>query len=176
MYEVERQIRRQYKWDKRFLALAEHISLWSKDPSTKVGAVIVRPDLSICSTGYNGFPQKLSDAKELYENRETKYSRVIHGEINAILFARESLIGYNIYLHPFLSCDRCTVQIIQSGITRVITPLMGVELKKKTERWADAFEIANEMYKEAGVKVDYINMDEHYVVPLWGGEIFKLGK
>lgn len=157
MYEVERLRQRQAKWDRRFLALAEHISGWSKDPSTKVGAVIVRPDLSICSTGYNGFPRKLSDAKELYADRETKYSRVIHGEINAILFAKESLVGYNIYLHPFLSCDRCTVQIIQSGITRVITPLMGVELREKTKHWAEAFEIAQNMYIEAGIKVDFID-------------------
>jgi deoxycytidylate deaminase len=34
---------------------------WSKDPSTKVGAVIVRPDLTVASIGYNGFPRGMSD-------------------------------------------------------------------------------------------------------------------
>ena len=29
------------KWDKRFLHLAKHISEWSKDPSTKVGCIVV---------------------------------------------------------------------------------------------------------------------------------------
>ena len=32
------------KWDKRFLELAKHISLWSKDPSKKVGCVVVGED------------------------------------------------------------------------------------------------------------------------------------
>lgn len=32
------------KWDQRFLELAKVVSTWSKDPSTKTGAVIVRPD------------------------------------------------------------------------------------------------------------------------------------
>ena len=44
------------KWKLRFLGLSEYIAQWSKDPSTKVGAVIVRPDKSIVSMGFNGFP------------------------------------------------------------------------------------------------------------------------
>jgi hypothetical protein len=32
------------KWDRRFLGLAAEVAGWSKDPSTQVGAVIVRPD------------------------------------------------------------------------------------------------------------------------------------
>ena len=45
------------KWDIRFLKLATHISDWSKDPSTKVGCVVVGPDREIRSTGFNGFPE-----------------------------------------------------------------------------------------------------------------------
>lgn len=29
------------KWNRRFVELAKNVSTWSKDPSTKVGAVIV---------------------------------------------------------------------------------------------------------------------------------------
>ena len=50
------------KWDFRFLELAWVISQWSKDPSTKVGAVIA--DIfthEILSTGYNGFPTATPD-------------------------------------------------------------------------------------------------------------------
>ena len=43
------------KWDVRFIELAKHISLWSKDPSTKVGCVVVGEDREIRSTGFNGF-------------------------------------------------------------------------------------------------------------------------
>ena len=44
------------KWDHRFLALAEHISHWSKDPSTKVGAVITHRSKRVVSMGFNGLP------------------------------------------------------------------------------------------------------------------------
>ena len=37
------------KWHNRFMELAEHVAQWSRDPSTKVGAVIVRPDKSVAS-------------------------------------------------------------------------------------------------------------------------------
>ena len=28
-------------WDKKYMAMAEHVAEWSKDPSTKIGAVAV---------------------------------------------------------------------------------------------------------------------------------------
>jgi len=90
----------QQKWDMRFLEMAKQISGWSKDPSTKCGAVIVRPDRTICATGYNGFPQKLKDDEEFYSNRPMKYSRIIHCEMNAILFAKEDLTGCTLYTYP----------------------------------------------------------------------------
>ncbi|HIF04044.1 MAG TPA: CMP deaminase, partial [Candidatus Poseidoniales archaeon] len=49
------------KWDRRFLALAEHIAGWSKDPSTQVGCVVVGVDREIRSTGFNGFPRGIAD-------------------------------------------------------------------------------------------------------------------
>ena len=41
------------KWDARFIELARHISTWSKDPSTKVGCVVIGEDREIRSTGFN---------------------------------------------------------------------------------------------------------------------------
>ena len=38
------------KWHKRFMEVAELVSTWSKDPSTKVGAIVVGPDREIRST------------------------------------------------------------------------------------------------------------------------------
>ena len=52
------------KWDRRFLDLAAHISTWSKDPSTKVGCVVVGEDREIRSTGFNGFPRGIEDDEE----------------------------------------------------------------------------------------------------------------
>jgi dCMP deaminase len=120
------------KWDNRFLALARHISEWSRDPSTKVGAVIVRPDKSVCSMGFNGFPKKMVDLPEYYENRDEKYSRIIHAEANALIFAREPVKGYTLYTWPLACCDRCTVQMIQAGIARFVFPKLP---EKMLDRW-----------------------------------------
>ena len=38
---------RQDRWDRRYVGLAQHVAGWSKDPSTKVGAVLVRPNNSV---------------------------------------------------------------------------------------------------------------------------------
>jgi dCMP deaminase len=138
------------KWDQRFLDLAEHVAQWSKDPSTKTGAVIVRPDKTVASLGYNGFPRGIPDRQEWLSNREEKYKRVIHCEMNAILNAREPLQGYTLYTFPFLTCGRCAVHVIQAGIKQVIAPTATGE---QLERWADSFELAMELYGEAGVDV-----------------------
>lgn len=103
-------------WNERFLALAEHIATWSKDPSTKVGAVIVDPQRRIVATGYNGPPQGVADM--LYLPRERKLMRTLHAEANAILFAKRDLTGCTIYVthHP---CAHCAAMIIQAGIVAV---------------------------------------------------------
>ena len=72
------------KWKRRFIELAKHISTWSKDPSTQVGAVIVRPDKTIASVGFNGFPRGVDDRPEKLADRPLKYQMIVHAEINAI--------------------------------------------------------------------------------------------
>jgi len=111
------------KWDRRFLELARYIAEWSKDPSTRCGAVIVRPDRTIASLGYNGFPRGTDDDPDLYANRETKYARVVHAEMNAILACAERPSGMTLYTFSRgwgPCCDRCAAHIIQAGIRRVV--------------------------------------------------------
>lgn len=136
-------------WHKYFLAMAEFVSTKSKDPSTKTGAVIVRPDWTVASTGYNGFPRDMDDSVGLYEDRQLKYSRIIHCEMNAILTARESVEGYTLYTWPFASCDRCAVHVIQAGIARVIYPPLPSHLK---DRWGDSLVKTLGYFHEAGVE------------------------
>lgn len=137
------------KWDRRFLKIAEEVSQWSKDPSTKCGAVIVRPDKTIASTGYNGFPQRCDDSEEIYADRELKYSRVVHSELNAIIFSREPLNGYTIYINrPF--CDRCAAHIIQSGINRIVYV---EDTSEFASRWKESTDRALQVCSEAGVEV-----------------------
>jgi dCMP deaminase len=136
------------KWDNRFLDLAKLIGSWSKDPSTQVGAVIVDNNNRIISVGYNGFPKGIEDNQRL-QDRETKYKIIVHGEINAILFANKSVSGCTLYTSPFEPCPRCAGLIIQSGIKRVVAP------KNNNSRWEEDFKISRELFKEAGIEVTY---------------------
>jgi dCMP deaminase len=135
-------------WDLFYLQMAELISTRSKDPSTKAGAVIVSGANHIVSLGYNGFPQRMPDDKELYENREEKYSRIIHAEMNAVLFASLPLPQYcTLYTWPFMPCDRCVVCMIQSGIKRFVAPACPPD---KAERWEEVFTKTRRYIKECG--------------------------
>lgn len=135
------------KWDRRFLELARLVSTWSKDPSTHCGAVIVRKDRTICSTGYNGFPRGMLDSSELYLDRDVKLKRIIHAETNAILTAKEDLRGCTLYTCPFLSCPRCAVMVIQAGISRCVAP---VAREGREERWD--LTTTRAFFLEAGVE------------------------
>lgn len=106
-------------FDEWALSLAIAVSQRSRDPSTKVGAVIIRTDKSICSMGYNGFPRSMVDKPEWWNTREEKYPRVIHAEMNAILQAKESVHGMSIYItHP--PCPDCAKHVAAAGITRLV--------------------------------------------------------
>jgi deoxycytidylate deaminase len=48
-------------WDSRFLEMAVLVSKWSKDPSTKVGAVIAKGKF-VVSLGFNGHPAGVADS------------------------------------------------------------------------------------------------------------------
>tara|TARA_B100000029_G_C17273587_1_gene850745 strand:- start:119 stop:559 length:441 start_codon:yes stop_codon:yes gene_type:complete len=133
-------------WDNRFLEMAELVASWSKDPSTKVGAVIVDEDRRVLSLGYNGFPLGLSDDKRL-DNREIKYKMIVHAECNALLFCSEPPVGATIYTYPFMPCPKCAGMIIQTGITRVVS------YKSNNERWSEEFALSRNMFKEAGIEL-----------------------
>jgi dCMP deaminase len=144
-------------WDRRFLELAGHIAMWSKDPSTKVGCVVVGPDREVRSTGFNGFPRGVADTIERLNDRDLKYPLVCHGEENAILHAARigvSLKGCIAYINPWPPCTRCARSIAQVGIERIIY-LDGPAIP---ERWKSDFDLSMTLLKEAGVKVDAIRL------------------
>ena len=135
------------KWDMRFLQLADLVASWSKDPSTKAGAVITAGK-RIVSMGFNGFPSGVTDSFPRLEDRDIKYKMVIHAEENAIMFASRSLEGCTLYVtHP--PCAGCAGKIIQSGITTVITNRPNADF---LSRWNDDLYLSDCMYREAGVK------------------------
>ncbi len=139
------------KWDQRFLDLAAHIAAWSKDPSTKVGCIVVGEDREIRSTGFNGFPRGISDDVERLENREIKYPLICHAEENAIMHAARvgvSLRGCVAYV-TWPPCTRCARSLIQAGVVEVVYPSSA----EVPERWQEDFDMSTGMMREAGVNV-----------------------
>ena len=137
------------KWERRFIDLALHISGWSKDPSTKVGCVVVGEDREIRSTGFNGFPRGIDDSMERLEDRELKYPLICHAEENAIMHAARigiSLKDCTAYV-TWPPCTRCARSLIQAGVVEVVYP-GDIEIP---DRWIEDFERSNSMMKEAGV-------------------------
>ena len=139
------------KWDRRFLELASHISTWSKDPSTKVGCVVVGEDREIRSTGFNGFPRGIEDDAERLEDRAQKYPLICHAEENAIMHAARIGISLksNAAYVTWPPCSRCTRSLIQAGVSEVVYPA-GIDIP---ERWEEDLEIALGMMEEAGISV-----------------------
>jgi len=137
------------KWDKRFLTIADLIATWSKDPSTKVGAVIVK-NRRIIATGYNGFPPKIADDGRL-QNRDEKYSLIIHAEMNALIQAGGAADGASLYLSGFNGspCRNCAKHLITAGIASIVHWNGAVE----RQEWLIELNLAKEIFEEAGVEV-----------------------
>jgi len=145
------------KWDLRFIGLAKHISTWSKDPSTKVGCVVVGEDREIRSTGFNGFPRGIDDDEDRLMDREKKYPLICHAEENAIMHAARigvSLKDSTAYV-TWPPCSRCARSLIQAGIREIVYPETG----KIPERWIEDFTISDSMLNEAGVAVRSIKLE-----------------
>ena len=139
------------KWDLRLLEMARNAANWSKDPSTKVGAIIVDDDKRVISVGYNGFPKGVRDDERL-DDRQEKYKIIVHAERNALLFANTNVKNCHIYTYPFLPCSVCAGMIIQAGIKRVVS------VKNNNLRWQQDFKVSRKMFQEAEIHV--IEYDE----------------
>lgn len=147
------------RWDRHFLDMALLNARMSKDPSTKVGAVIVGPDREIRAAGFNGLPRGIADMPDRLNDRDTKLKLIVHAEMNAILNAARvgvSVKGCTMYLAATDAsgavwggppCTRCTVETIQAGIACVVSH----PFKTEPSRWKDDIEIARGLLTEACV-------------------------
>lgn len=137
-------------WDYFWLDEAEKWASASKDPSTKVGAVLVDQHNVLVSTGFNGFPRGVDDTAARYNNRELKYKFVMHAEANAVINAKGRAEGCRLYIYPSFGlphmCNECAKVVIQAGVCEVIGYAGGA-----ITRWAESLEIARQMCVEAGV-------------------------
>ena len=143
------------KWDMRYLDLCDLVASWSKDPSSKFGAVIVDSRNSVVSVGYNGFAAGFKDKDKRLNDRQFKYRHVVHAECNAILNARTNLTGCKIYVQ-MCPCSNCMSSIVQAGINTVICRAPSEDY---LSRWSvdEPVQVA----KECGVTlIEYSNKGE----------------
>lgn len=139
-----------YDWHKKHLELAKHISTWSKDPSTQIGAVIASQTGQILSLGYNGFPRGIADTDDRLNDREQKYQLIVHAEMNAIYNATlngVSLRDSILYVHGLPVCKDCALGIIQVGIKLVVM----AENQTMSNTWAESWEKTKTVFTEANV-------------------------
>lgn len=137
------------KWDARFIELAEHVAGWSKGPRKRIGAVIVRPDKSIASLGYNGPPRGFDDEAFLRMSREDQHSVVIHAEDNAIRQAApgDDLSVCTLYVSPLFPCDKCADKIAKARIRRVVAYCGHI-----SPDWRASADEAERIFNQAGVE------------------------
>lgn len=136
------------KWDERFLEVARVISSWSKDPSTKVGAIAVNVERKIIAQGYNGFPAGCNDSESFYNNREAKYARIIHAETNVICNACNSRVGLHcatIYIYGMYPCPECIKYLSQVEVARIVFQLGETQ---NLEKWKVDFETSKLLMRE----------------------------
>ncbi len=102
----------------KYINIAKQIATFSKDPSTKVGAIIVsNNDNRIISTGYNGFIKDCNESLMTFE-KPLKYHLTIHAEMNCLLFAKRDLCDTTLYI-THSPCENCLKNILQCSIKTI---------------------------------------------------------
>lgn len=129
----------------------------SKDPSTHIGAVLVK-DGDIFSSGWNGFGRKVLDLPERWNNKEIKYQFVCHAEFNSVLnAARKGLspVGAVLYTNG-IPCMDCAKAVVQGGISEIVVHKQWPILPHRV-KWNTSHIISEEMFSEAGIPIRWFD-------------------
>ena len=149
------------KFEKYFQLAKFNAELFSKDPTTKVGAILLKPDLSaVVSTGINGFPRKLCDTDPKRWERPTKYKYVTHAEVNAVANAARLGVSTDgcVAIVSLFPCKECAKILIQSGVSHIYTEQPDFD----NAQWGKEFEISKEMLDEVGIPVTILKNNRVY--------------
>ena len=143
------------KWAKRYLALAHHVAQWSKDPTTKVGAVAIGVNHRQIAIGYNGFPEGIADTEERLNDRETKLLLMQHAERNVLDQATFNLEGALLVVthHP---CAECAKSIVSKKVRLVVCPRGSPGYQM---RWKAEIVLAKAILDEGGVVLREVSDD-----------------
>lgn len=151
------------KWDQRFIDLTRSVASWSKDPSRKIGAIAVDADRRILSQGYNGFPRGIDDSNIRLDNREEKYTYIVHAEKNVIYNATYhgvSLHGSTVYVVGLPVCSECAKGLIQVGVKRVVMAL-DEPIDQQPIRWQESWEDTKSMFDECEIEYEFVYESNH---------------
>lgn len=132
---------------------------FSKDPSTKVGCIVLAPDsLQILTMGYNGMPRGIDETRPERWERPTKYQYVEHAERNALYNAcrHGTPLQGSIAVVTLFPCVDCCRGLIQSGIQTVVS----VTPDESHERWGRDFTRSLDMLREANVNLILLTDEE----------------
>lgn len=143
--------KRVLQWLNHFIDMAKLISTMSKDPSKKIGVVIVDEHNRVVSTGFNGFPRGIEDSQERLENKDYKRAITLHAEENAILYAKQDLTGCDMYIYGLPPCSHCAAMIIQSGIRNVYYRIP--DEYEISDHWKENLVIAETILNEVGINL-----------------------
>ena len=156
--------------DRHFLELALKHSELSRDPETRVGAVIVGPAGDVRSMGYNRFPEGIEESAARLNDRETKLSLMVHAELVAVMNAARvgiPLQGCTLYFAQTddtglvwggVPCTRCTDHLLMTGITEVIS----YPTKRAPSKWHRDWAFARELFRESGLahrEIEFVARD-----------------
>ena len=162
-------------WMNYFFSIAKTVAEKSKDPNTKVGALLVDPESHrIIGTGYNGFPANVLETNERW-NRPTKYSFVCHAEMNCIAAASKFGIetaGCDLYvtLHP---CCDCAKLVSAAGIKRIFYLDDGSD-QLKSDDWRKLLGYAKTIFAESHIRlipVMEVEEEKAKFVSRWCGSV-----
>lgn len=148
---------REIRWWRKWFGLASYVAQeWSKDPSTKVGAVVVGENQKNLAIGYNGFPPGVADTPERLNHRLTKYKLVVHAERNALDNATFETRGGTLVSTSF-PCVECSKSIVSKGIKCVVTPRPPDPLEGEAT-WRDDLGWSENILREARVRIVFIDV------------------
>lgn len=139
----------------QYFEVAESFAKLSKDPSTKVGTLLLADESNhVLSAGFNGFPRGIDETIESRWQRPEKYALVSHSESNAVAQAARTGTPLNksTCVVTVFPCADCCKLLIQSGVSRIVTR----EPDFEKVGWGRSFTYSKLMFEEAGVVLQYI--------------------
>lgn len=150
---------------------AYRVAMYSPDPSTQNGAVLVDRNFNILASGCNDFPFGVS-TEHWHGDKEPKYARVVHAEVAALLdAARRGVSTVGTYLVcPWAACSNCSKHIAEAGVSRLIRHKFANNGVTTGNHWYDDCILGDEIMREGGVAITEVEAVG------WSGKLRRNGE